>query len=133
MYNQFFEEEKNLSASETVIMKAIWDVGDDISIPNLIEVLRTKWGKDYARTTVTTFLMKLTVKGFVVTYRKGKLSYVHAMKNEEDYKVRMVSEDRDFWFGGKVSSLMSALCRDRKLTQAEAEEIRRILDDNTID
>ncbi len=133
MKEEFFEEKKGLSACETVIMKAIWDEEEDISIPNLIEVLRTKWGKDYARTTVTTFLTKLTAKGYVRTYRKGKLSYAHAVKSEEDYKTKLAVEHRDFWFGGKISNLISALCCDRKLTASEADEIRKLLDDNIVD
>lgn len=132
MKDQIFEDEQGLSACETIIMKAIWDEEGDISIQNLIEVLRTKWGKDYARTTVVTFLLKLAAKGFVHTYRNGKNAYVHAIKSEEEYKTKLVAEDRDFWFGGKLSGLLSALCRERKLTQAEADEIRQILDDNTI-
>lgn len=131
--NKFFEDDKGLSACETVIMKAIWDEEGDISIPNLIEVLRTKWGKDYARTTVTTFLTKLMAKGYVETYRKGKLSYAHAVKSEEEYKRKLAASDRDFWFGGKITNLISALCSDQKLTQKEAEEIKQILDDNVMD
>lgn len=130
---EFFEEDKGLSACETVIMKAIWDAEGDISIPDLIEVLRTEWGKDYARTTVTTFITKLMAKGYVNTYRKGKLSYAHAVKSEEDYKKKLAVNDRDFWFGGKITNLISALCSDKKLTQNEADEIRKILDDNVMD
>lgn len=132
MDNQIFEDAQGLSACETIIMKAIWDEEGDISIQDLIEVLRTKWGKDYARTTVVTFLLKLSAKGYVQTYRKGKHSYAHAVKSEEEYKTRLAAEDRDFWFGGKLSGLISALCRERKLTKSEADEIRQILDDNTI-
>ena len=42
---RFWEEEKNLTASETTIMKAIWDEKSDISIPDLIEKLRVEYGK----------------------------------------------------------------------------------------
>ena len=66
MSEQIFEDAQGLSACETIIMKAIWDEDGDISIQNLIEVLKTKWGKDYARTTVVTFLLKLAAKGFVM-------------------------------------------------------------------
>ena len=129
MNEQFFEEERNLSASETTIMKAIWDAGQDISIPDLIELLRTDYGKDYARTTVVTFLLKLSVKGFVRTYRKGKLSYAHAMKSEADYRTKLLNEETDYWFEGNVSNLFSALCSSRKLTKEEILEIRSLLDD----
>ena len=129
MNEQFFEEERNLSASETTIMKAVWDAGEDISIPDLIEVLRTNYGKDYARTTVVTFLLKLSDKGFVRTYRKGKLSYAHAMKSEAEYRTKLLNEETDYWFNGNVSNLFSALCNTRKLTNEEIVEIRSLLDD----
>lgn len=129
MNEQFFEEERNLSASETTIMKAIWDAGQDISIPDLIELLRTDYGKDYARTTVVTFLLKLSDKGFVRTYRKGKLSYAHAMKSEADYRTKLLNEETDYWFDGNVSNLFSALCSSRRLTKDEIGEIRSLLDD----
>ena len=125
---RFYEDEKNLTASETTIMKAIWDEESDISIPDLIEKLRVVYGKDYARTTVGTFLLKLSEKGFVKTYRKGKISFAHAVKNEEEYKAKLLCEETDFWFKGSVSGLFSALCSERKLTKEEVCEIRSILD-----
>lgn len=129
MNENFFEEERNLSACETTIMKAIWDVGEDVSIPDLIELLREKYGKDYARTTVVTFLLKLSDKGFVRTYRKGKLSYAHAMKSEDDYKKKLLSEEVDFWFQGNASNLVAALCGSGKLSKEKADKIRGILDE----
>ena len=98
----------NLSACEAVIMKTIWDADGDISVPDLIEALK-KYDKDYARTTVVTFLTKLTAKGFVKTYRKGKLSYVVATKSEEDYKDLILDNMIDFWYGGNVSLLLEKI------------------------
>ena len=126
---QFFEEEQNLTISETTIMKAIWDEETDISIPDLIEKLRTKYGKDYARTTVVTFLLKLSSKGFVKTYRQGKISFAHATKREEEYKKKLLSEETDFWFQGSVPSLLSALCKERKLTHEDINRTIEIADE----
>lgn len=98
----------NLSACEAVIMKTIWDADGDISIPDLIEALK-KHNKDYARTTVTTFLIKLTAKGYVRTYRKGKLSYAVATKSEEEYKELILDNMVDFWYGGNVSLLLEKI------------------------
>ena len=123
-----FAEERNLSPSETLIMKAVWDAGEDISLPDLIEVLCERYGKDYARTTVVTFLLHLSDKGFVRTYRKGKLSYAHAMKSEEEYKGKLLKENADFWFHGSAAGLVSALCSSRKFTRDEIKEIRDLLD-----
>ncbi len=74
--NEFYDEERSLSPCETIIMKAVWDKGEDISISELSEVLRTKYNKDYKRTTIVTFILNLTAKGFARQYRKGRIVMV---------------------------------------------------------
>lgn len=101
--------DENLSVCETIIMKAIWNEEEDISIPDLIKVLRERYGKDYARTTVTTFLTKLMAKGYVRTYRKERLSYAHAIKSEEEYKEKLLKEMVEFWYGGSKKALIEKL------------------------
>lgn len=120
--------EKELSACESVIMKVVWDAKEDIQLQDLMEALRVQYGKDYARTTVATFLQRLSDKGFVTTYRKGRISYTHALRSEEEYKNKMLREETDFWFQGNASKLMSALCKTKKLTKDEVQQIKEILD-----
>ena len=107
----FYYDERNLSTSETVIMKAIWNNSGetDISVPDLINILNTRYGKDYARTTVVTFLLKLSDKGFIRTYRKGKLSYVYVLKSEEDYKEKLMKEEIEFWYDGDINKYKEML------------------------
>ena len=63
-----------LSTSETMIMKVIWDAGEDICVPDLTEGLRVRFGKDYKRTSIGTFPSKMADKGFLTTYRDGRLA-----------------------------------------------------------
>ena len=128
MDENFASEERNLSSAETLVMKAVWDAGEDISVPDLIENLKVKFARDYARTTVATFLLKLSEKGFVRVYRKGKLSYVHALKREEDYRERLLQRDVDFWYHGNKSELIASLFRGEKMTESDKMQIRRALD-----
>lgn len=121
--------EKDLSAAETLVMKAVWDATDDIAIPDLIEVLRTQFGKDYARTTVVTFLQRLAGKGFVTTYRKGRISYAHALKEEADYKGNMMKEKASFWYEGSPSSLMASLLGAQgEVAEDEIAKLRELID-----
>ena len=62
----------DLSACETMIMKVIWDAKEDIALQDLIRELADRYKKNYARTTVVTFVHKIVDKGFATTYRKGK-------------------------------------------------------------
>ena len=82
---------RELSACETLIMKVVWDAKEDIAVQELIVQLKEQYGKDYARTTVVTFLGKMADKGFVSTHRRGKNAFVHAEKNEDAYKSKLLS------------------------------------------
>ena len=121
-------EERNLSNAETLIMKAIWDEGEDIAVSDLMASLRTKYGKDYARTTVATFLLKLSDKGFIRNYRKGKLAYVHAVKTEKEYRVKTLKEDMEFWHHGNMAEMVSCLIHTKELSEKDRKQIRRVLD-----
>ena len=124
-----YDEDRPLSTCEAIIMKAIWDKGEDISISELAEILRTRYGKDYKRTTIVTFILNLTAKGFARQYRAGRYAYVHAMKSEEEYKQKLLEEQIDFWYKGDVAKMVTALCSTEKVGRKEIDEIRGILDD----
>ncbi|MCC8030085.1 MAG: BlaI/MecI/CopY family transcriptional regulator [Lachnospiraceae bacterium] len=121
-------QEKKLSTCETMIMKLIWDADGDISVQKLIVEIRERYGKDYARTTVVTFVKKLLDKGYVSTYRVGRASFVHPEKDEYQYKQRLMNEATDFWFEGKPSALLSAVCSGREVPEEEILELRKVLD-----
>lgn len=120
---------RDLTSCETLIMKTIWDAGGDISTIELRDKLKESYGKDYSRTTLATFLIKMSDKGFVKNYREGKHSYVCAIKSEEAYKQELLEDTKKFWFAGKASSLVCTLFRKGNFTKEEIEEIRRGLDE----
>ena len=113
---------KELSVSELVLMKIIWDHETDISMPELMSILKDEYGKDYARTTVVTFLMSMTNKGYVQTYRKGKNAYAHATKSRDEYRSFIAKRDLKMWFGGSAVNYLAALNQDEKMSK---EEIRK--------
>ena len=121
-------EDRNLSPTETLIMKAIWDAGTDISVPELMTIMKERYDKDYKRTTIGTFLLRLSEKGFVKSYRLGKLSYIRVVKSEAAYREKLAVEQTDFWLDGKASNLLSALCNSKGITKDDAEKIQEILD-----
>lgn len=76
-----------LSPCEALIMKLIWEAPQDIPVQELIDQLRDDYGKEYARTTVVTFVGKLKDKRFVDTYRKeSQLLFIRFVqkRNTED-------------------------------------------------
>ena len=111
---------RELSACETLIMKVVWDAKEDIAVQELIVQLKEQYGKDYARTTVVTFLGKMADKGFVSTHRRGKNAYA--------YKSKLMNEETDFWFEGQTDQLLSAVCSKRTVSKEEIQRMRDLLD-----
>lgn len=78
-------EMEYLTPREKEIMGLVWRHGGDISEIDLKPFLHTKKENEYAKTTLSTYLMKLNQKGFISKYRNGIKSYVHAEITMEEY------------------------------------------------
>ncbi len=118
---------KELTNCEKLIMKVVWEAKEDISTPDTIEQLKVRFGKEYARTTVVTFVQRLVEKGYVTTYRRGRVSYIRPVQSEEEYRNRMLQDTMNFWFDGDCAKMISALCSDSNLDAEEVEKIRQII------
>ena len=119
---------EELSVCEAPIMKIIWESNPDISVPELVKQLNEQYGKEYARTTVVTFLTRMAGKGYITTQRRGRISYVHAIKSEQEYKQQLAQKVIEFWFHGSMAEFAQTLCAAAPLTHEECQKLRRLLD-----
>lgn len=120
---------EELSACEAPIMKIIWESESDISIPELTKQLNIQYGKEYARTTVVTFLTRLAGKGYVTTERRGRVSYVQALKSAQEYKQLLARRETEFWFHGSLAEFVQALSMSSPITKEELQKVRELLDE----
>ena len=119
---------EELSVCEAPIMKIIWESNPDISVPELVKQLNEQYGKEYARTTVVTFLTRMAGKGYITTQRRGRISYVHAIKSEQESKQQLAQKEIEFWFHGSMAEFAQTLCAAAPLTHEECQKLRRLLD-----
>ena len=119
---------EELSVCEAPIMKIICESNPDISVPELVKQLNEQYGKEYARTTVVTFLTRMAGKGYITTQRRGRISYVHAIKSEQEYKQQLAQKEIEFWFHGSMAEFAQTLCAAAPLTHEECQKLRRLLD-----
>ena len=119
---------EELSVCEAPIMKIIWESNPDISVPELVKQLNEQYGKEYARTTVVTFLTRMAGKGYITTQRRGRISYGHAIKSEQEYKQQLAQKEIEFWFHGSMAEFAQTLCAAAPLTHEECQKLRRLLD-----
>ena len=123
------EEEMHLTECEAMIMKAIWDHDKDYSIVELVDAVNETYEKEYKRTTVVNFLLRLSDKRFIKNYRVGRKTFIHPIISEEDFKSDLLQKQIDFWYGGKISGLVAGLYKLKSLDKKEKDIIERLLNE----
>ena len=101
----------DLTRREEMVMKCIWDhVGEEaISAVQIQKKLSEKYGIDYERSTITTFLLHLREKDFIESYKKGQIYYYTALVSGEEYIRDQTKQFVDFWVDGDVDKMNEAL------------------------
>ena len=101
-------------------MKCIWEIGDNVAVADLLERLKTEYGKEYARTTISVFMSYLRDKGYV-TYEKRSHAYVYKpLISEQDYQKTS--------FSGSAVEFIRAYLDSQELTAEDLEAIRELVE-----
>lgn len=112
-----------ISESEWTLMELLWQ--GEMTQPQLAEKLGKKWNKN----TVHTFLTRLCQKGFLEVDREKSPHIYRALVSREECERE---ERRSFLqrvYQGNVGRMVASFVRDGQLSEKEARELRRILDE----
>lgn len=117
-----------LTDCEQLVMKAIWDAGDELSLMEIMDRVNEKYNKDWKPQTVSTFLARLVNKGYIKSYRFGRVFFYQILVSLEEYKGQLTCEYVDFWNHGNADEFLSALMKERQLRKDEIERIRKFVE-----
>ena len=120
---------EELTPSETLIMKCIWDSGQEMALGEILAQVNETYGKHWKSQTVSTFLGKLVYKGFVRMKRKGRRITYEILVDEKTYSAQQADQFVAFWNEGSVGQFLTAFYHDKKATKEELEELRKIIDE----
>ena len=113
-----------LTNTEQVIMKCIWEIGDNVAVADLLERL----SKEYARTTISVFMSYLRDKGYV-TYEKRSHAYVYKpLISEQDYQKELMKRYQKTSFSGSAVEFIRAYLDSQELTAEDLEAIRELVE-----
>ena len=114
---------ERISECEWMLMELLWQ--GEKTQPQLAEQLGKRWNKN----TVHTFLTRLCAKGFLEVDRERSPHVYRAIvsraaceKQEPQSFLQRVSQ-------GNVGNMGASFVKDRQLTEKEAQELRRLLDE----
>ncbi|MBQ9199109.1 MAG: BlaI/MecI/CopY family transcriptional regulator [Lachnospiraceae bacterium] len=113
-----------ISDCELVAMKCVWDADEPVTCSYVIEQLKTVYDRDYAETTVYTFLKNLKTKGFIDSYRKG-ITYFVPKRDRNKFRDEQLIKTEKFWFDGSTAELITALLNAKELSDKEKADIKK--------
>lgn len=119
---------KNISIgdAELEIMKVVWKAKEPITSLDIGKVVEDKGWK---KTTIATFLARLTEKGALLAEKRGKLYYYTALITEKEYRKAQTKNLIKSLYNGSVRDFAVALFEEQKLTDKDIEELKAIFED----
>lgn len=112
--NGIINESQKISDCEEMIMKVLWDAGEDLDLVQVTEQVRIRYGKVWKLQTVATFMTRLKNKGWINIYKIKRYSHYHPIIEIEAYREEKMLE---------VVDLFAKLNKEDKI-----EALRNLLD-----
>lgn len=115
---------QQISESEAVLMKIIWDNGGCALYSYIMEELEKKeagWKKN----TVLTLLSRLVEKKFLKTNKIGRRNEYLALVSEAEYQAMQTHHFVDRIYAGNVKGLVATLLQQDIISSDELQEIEQ--------
>lgn len=116
-----------LSNTEMTLMNIFWESGHNYTFKDLLEepaVLEKGWKKQ----TLGTYLSNLQKANLLGVDASGKNYIYYPIVSKEEYVHQWTEKLVQTSFDNSISKLVSAFTGGKKLSQDEAEEIRKLIE-----
>lgn len=115
----------SISDAEWSVMKILWE-RSPLTSREVVDALAPE--TDWNPKTIHTLLTRLVKKGALSAKRDGREYQFKPLAREEDCQRHVSRSFLDRVFDGEVAPFLACFVRNNKLTNAEIEELKRILD-----
>ncbi|MDO5808295.1 MAG: BlaI/MecI/CopY family transcriptional regulator [Lachnospiraceae bacterium] len=122
-----------LSDIEYELMQFFWENDQPLPFADVLAYCNGTLKHGWAATTLHTYLTRMIQKGVLASSRKGYKRSYYAKVSETQLSSHYANRFLADSFGGSLKNLLLTLTSESKLTQAEVDELKQILDTNIID
>ena len=119
---------KILTRTEELIMKCVWDASEDLTVAQVIEICKEKYQKSYAPSTVNTFFLHLSQKGYVEIYKIGHAYHFKQVVSAQEYMKQTFENLCGFYYEGSVAKMVEAAIKCKRLSAADKKDLRAVLE-----
>lgn len=117
-----------ISDAELEIMKIIWGNPEEVTLfPYIMDELAER-GKPCQKNTLIVLLSRLVNKGFLSAKKVGRRNEYTPLVSEAEYQTVQTRRFLDKIYAGSAKGLVSNLIMGDLLTEAEYEELKRLLE-----
>lgn len=120
--------EEELTDCEVLVMRAIWNSAEIMSIQEITSKINHTFHKDWKTQTVSTFLSRAVKKGYLEMKRNGRSFDYYPLVSEQEYGKREINKCVEVWSEGKLENLIASFAETNKLSEQEKTQIRRVID-----
>ena len=115
-----------ISDAESIVMQALWQAGE-ATAEDLVAAVAAPNG--WAEATVRTLLNRLLTKGAVSADREGRRYRYRPVLQRADWVAEESAGVVDRLFGGRVAPLVAHFGEKGRLTRADIDELRRLIEE----
>lgn len=123
-------ELESLTISEELVLEVIYGHDESLSLNEVKDACNLKYGKNWAPQTVSTFLARIVRKGYLESHREGRLFFYTPLVPRKDYLKQKTQDYIKFWYHDNVGEMLESLTQERKLTEREITNIKKIIVSN---
>ena len=116
-------QENKLGMMEGRFADIIWEHAP-IAAGELVKICEEQFG--WKRTTTYTMLKRLCQRGLFV----NRNAVVEVLLSKEDFQGRQSEQFVEDIFGGSLPAFIAAFTKGKRLSDREADEIQRLIDDS---
>ena len=123
------EQDNYLTEREAMVMRCIWDKGEEISSLEIQQKLQEETGLQFERTTIATYLLHLQEKNFIEREKKGQVYYYRPLKEKNQYVQNEVRKTTEQWFAGSLPDLVAAFVQSgAEISPEELQKVKELID-----
>ena len=116
----------NLSEREWMVLRALWETGG-AELGTLVQRLQPETG--WSRNTVLTYLTRMEGKGLVAIDKTLTPHQYRAVPDQESCREQERKSFVERVYSGATGDLIAAFLKEEKITPAERERLRKLLDE----
>lgn len=119
------QDRPQVSPGETVVMKAIWDLGKG-SVGEVFNSISGESEMDYA--TAQTYIRRLEAKGYIRSERIGRNKIYRAAVKKQTVLREAVDEFVGRMFDGELLPMVRHLVNSKTMSSNDISELKRIVE-----